>query len=108
MENNRNWAGWAALVLAGLALFVALSGRLDIRVQIPNDTQGATISVPVQPIAPPQPLMLPTVVPPAGVKDPAQMQRQMQEQMDQMRQQMQQEFGADLQAPDSPVPPQLD
>src|SRR5690349_4906396 len=27
MENNRNWAGIAALVLAGLALLVALVGR---------------------------------------------------------------------------------
>lgn len=27
MERNRNWQGWAALVLAGLALVVALGGR---------------------------------------------------------------------------------
>jgi hypothetical protein len=29
MDNTRNWQGWAALVLAGLALFVALSGHLN-------------------------------------------------------------------------------
>lgn len=27
MERQRNWPGWAALLLAGLALFVALGGR---------------------------------------------------------------------------------
>ena len=27
MERSRNWQGWAALILAGLALVVALSGR---------------------------------------------------------------------------------
>lgn len=27
MERNRNWQGWAALILAGLALVVALGGR---------------------------------------------------------------------------------
>ncbi len=27
MEKNRNWQGWAALLLAGLALLVALGGR---------------------------------------------------------------------------------
>jgi hypothetical protein len=27
MERNRNWPAWIALVLAGLALFVALGGR---------------------------------------------------------------------------------
>lgn len=29
MDGNRNWAGWIALGLAGLALLVALSGRMD-------------------------------------------------------------------------------
>jgi hypothetical protein len=45
MENNRNWQGWIALALAGLALLVALGGRnsgsaVTVRVEGPGDAQA--------------------------------------------------------------------
>ena len=65
MDNNRNWQGWAAVVLAGLALFVALGGR--------HGSDGPPVQnwVQVQPgtgygqgQAMPQPAVPPTVQPP--------------------------------------------
>ena len=41
METGRNWQGWAALLLAGLALFVALSGHLDFRFSLSNGSANA-------------------------------------------------------------------
>src|SRR5947209_5523961 len=37
MEHNRDWKGIAALVLAGLALFVALGGRISFPDQGPSN-----------------------------------------------------------------------
>ena len=94
MDNNRNWAGWAALGLAALALLVALSGRGgDTRNRIayaypdaqwrpgmvvPAAPQApvapAMPAVPVVPVAPAAPVMpmapmmpmSPKMMPPAG------------------------------------------
>jgi hypothetical protein len=41
METGRNWQGWAALLLAGLALFVALSGHLDFRFSLSDGGANA-------------------------------------------------------------------
>lgn len=46
MDRNRNWQGWAALALAGLALIVALGGRG------PFGFGDRYISAPVAPAAP--------------------------------------------------------
>ncbi len=46
MDNTRNWQGWAALVLAGLALFVALSGHLNFSFSLSDG--GANASAPTQ------------------------------------------------------------
>jgi hypothetical protein len=44
METGRNWQGWAALLLAGLALFVALSGHLNFSFSLSDG--GATAVAP--------------------------------------------------------------
>ena len=41
MDTGRNWQGWAALLLAGLALFVALSGHLDFRFSLSDGGANA-------------------------------------------------------------------
>src|SRR5690349_7222000 len=87
MENNRNWAGIAAVVLAGLALFVALAGRvgpnfdfsahvwsgasdgqaLPGAYRLEKDPQGNVIVLPtvVPPVAPAVPVV-PAPVAPVG------------------------------------------
>jgi hypothetical protein len=45
MENGRNWQGWAALLMAGLALFVALSGHMNFSFSLSDG--GATAVAPV-------------------------------------------------------------
>jgi hypothetical protein len=54
MDRNRNWQGWAALALAGLALVVALGGRgpFGFRGQ---DRFVSVESVPAAPVAPAAP-----------------------------------------------------
>ena len=44
MENGRNWQGWAALLMAGLALFVALSGHMNFSFSLSDG--GATAVAP--------------------------------------------------------------
>lgn len=56
MENNRNWQGWVALALAGLALMVALVGR--------NPAPNVTVSVGQAPVAPAAPGAPPAPQPP--------------------------------------------
>src|SRR6188472_3699035 len=81
MDNNRNWAGWAALGLAALALLVALSGRgggrsdigyayrVEKAVPVPAAPQApvapAVPAVPVMPAMPVMP-MSPKMMPPAA------------------------------------------
>jgi hypothetical protein len=50
MESGRNWQGWAALLLAGLALFVALSGHLDFRFSLSNGSTNAVAEAQPNPI----------------------------------------------------------
>src|SRR5689334_15854906 len=53
MENNRNWAGIAALMLAGLALLVALVGRggpsFDFSAHVWNGASGGSPNSAVAP-----------------------------------------------------------
>lgn len=64
MEGNKNWAGIAALLLAGLALLIALEGHIGGML---GGSVGGNFAVSVQSAAAPQFAVLPTVVPPAGV-----------------------------------------
>jgi len=68
MENNRNWAGIAAVILAGLALLVALAGRVgpnfDFSAHVwSSGPQGNTVTSAV-PVPNNGQFVLPTVVPP--------------------------------------------
>ena len=102
MESNRNWPGWAALALAGLALFVALSGRFDFRVQMPGEPQNVVV------VTAPQ-AVLPTVAP-AAPEDKAQLRERLDAEMNALREELRQEFGAVPPVPDVPrlkvVPPE--
>ncbi|HMA38369.1 MAG TPA: hypothetical protein VKY74_28230 [Chloroflexia bacterium] len=66
MERNRNWQGWAAVILAGLALLVALGGRasgsndMSVRVaKFPGQAQVPPGWVPAQPPQAAQPAPAP-------------------------------------------------
>lgn len=55
MEDNRNWQGWAALALAGLALMVALFGRNtapSVTITMPNGPSAAQTEPQVPPVPP--------------------------------------------------------
>ena len=56
MDGNRNWAGWIALGLAGLALLVALSGRMDaafdLSWQVGAAARPGNITAQPQPVVP--------------------------------------------------------
>jgi hypothetical protein len=54
MERNRNWPAWAALILAGLALFVALGGRGNSFSQrwAERDVVAVAPAAPAAPVAP--------------------------------------------------------
>src|SRR3954471_13837545 len=69
-ERNRDWKPIAALVLAGLALFVALSGRWSLSMSGGSDNQVGQAYI--QPI-PPVVQMMPTVVPAAPMPQMPQM-----------------------------------
>lgn len=69
MENNRNWQGWAAVILAGLALFVALGGRGFASLSIGNDDTYRAVAInktvaPVDQGSAPAPVAPPAVVKP--------------------------------------------
>jgi len=75
MESNRDWKAPVALVLAGLALFVALSGRADgsgkSMVALPRflEREAEPFLAPAQPLEPLKPLVpLEPTVPAPGVE----------------------------------------
>jgi hypothetical protein len=74
MDGNRNWAGWAALGLAGLALLVALSGRMDaafnLSWQVGAAARPGNITAQPQPVPPvaAQPAPVQPALPPLPVK----------------------------------------
>jgi hypothetical protein len=98
MDNNRNWPGWAALALAGLALIVALSGRFDFRVQVPTEPERVVVVT-----APPA--VLPTVVPPAAGSEWRQEMDAWRAEMKAWQEELHRELGA---VPAPPIPPNLE
>jgi hypothetical protein len=97
MENNRSWHGPAALLLAGLALLVALSGRFNFQFELSDQPQNLFMTS--QGAMAPDPALAPSGV------DPSQFKEQFREEMNRFRDQFRREFDASGPAPAPTVVP---
>jgi hypothetical protein len=102
MDNGRNWQGWAALALAGLALFVALSGHLNFSFSLSDGADNAV--VPAQAFRMEKGAISPNAVP--GGADSSQQLQDMQQQLNDLKQKLG-EQGQAIPAPVVPAVPQV-